>query len=256
LVLALGISLISIAPSVNAVDCSTFDPSSIHALTFDVFAALMDSPDSLVTNVAAALPALSPSDVDTFVGKWLDAYGYYFGKTFNQTTQGPEPFTWVIHTSLVTILEGFGLNGTVPVDGPVFSTLMQAWSNLTPWPGTAETLALLQSKGILLAPLSNGDHNTLLRAVSTFLPQVNMTGPVFSSDYPVGVFKPLGPIYAQVAEAFGIDHVMHVAGSGIDGFGARSYGLFNTLLYDHADPGPQPCFVLSNITQLPAVLGF
>ncbi len=61
---------------------------------------------------------------------------------------------------------------------------------------------------------------------------------------------------AQVAEAFGIDHVMHVAGSGIDGFGARSYGLFNTLLYDHADPGPQPCFVLSNITQLPAVLGF
>jgi hypothetical protein len=104
-VIALGISLISMTPSVNAVDCSTFDPSSIHALTFDVFAALMDSPDSLVTNVAAALPALSPSDVDTFVGKWLDAYGYYFGKTFNQTTQGPEPFTWVIHTSLVTILE-------------------------------------------------------------------------------------------------------------------------------------------------------
>ncbi len=52
----------------------------------------------------------------------------------------------------------------------------QAWGSLTPWPGTAEVLALLQSKGIILAPLSNGDHNTLLRAVSVFLPQVRLCG--------------------------------------------------------------------------------
>ena len=80
----------------------------------------------------------------------------------------------------------------------VCAQLVATWGELTPWPGTGETLQLLQSKGIFLAPLSNGDYATLLHAVKVFLPQANLTHTVFSSDYPVGAFKPAAAIYAQV----------------------------------------------------------
>lgn len=60
-------------------------------------------------------------------------------------------------------------------------------------------------------------------ATSVFFPTLTVDA-VYSSDYPVGVFKPLPGIYAQVAEQYGMEAVLHVAGSAIDAFGARSYG--------------------------------
>ena len=60
----------------------------------------------LQDNVASLLPSLSAADVNTFVGKWLEAYGSYFGDTFDPKVAQPQPFTWVVRTSLISILQG------------------------------------------------------------------------------------------------------------------------------------------------------
>jgi hypothetical protein len=59
----------------------------------------------------------------------------------------------------------------------------------------------------------------------------------------------------QVLKNFAPEEVLHVAGSGIDALGARSFGIFAALSWSQPEPGPQPCFVLKNITDLPAVFG-
>lgn len=240
--------------SASALNCSTFDPKEIKMITFDTFAALMQTPESLLANLGYLLPQLTPDQVTNFTIGMIDTYGDYFGLTFDPATQQPEPFPWVINLAVTQQLEAFGLNTTILPGSPTFQALTQTWSQLTPWPQTLETLQLLQANGYLVAPLSNGDAETLINATNIFRPQVVMNE-IYSSDYPIGAFKPLPAMYAQLANQWGIEHVLHVAGSAIDAFGARSYGLYNALLRDTPQEGPQPCWTLANITMLPAVLG-
>ena len=51
-------------------NCSQFDPAKIKLITFDVFGALMDTPTSLLHNVATLLPELETSEV-IFLGEPL-----------------------------------------------------------------------------------------------------------------------------------------------------------------------------------------
>jgi len=250
---ALAVVLATVAPGTLGLNCSSFDPQQIKIITFDTFAALMATEASLSTNIQTLLPELNASAVQAFVQDWVGVYGSYFGTSFNPATQAPEPFTWVIRTGLVEVLTNFGLITQYPVGSSVFELLAVSWAHLTPWPNTAKVLRLLQSK-YLVAALSNGDHDTLVTATSAFFPEVQLAG-VYSSDYPVGVFKPLPGIYEQVANEYGFGSVLHVAGSSVDAWGARSYGIYAALLGEAPQPGPQPCFLLKDITYLPAVMG-
>jgi len=52
------------------------------------------------------------------------------------------------------------------------------------------------------------------------------------------------------------DEFIHIAGSGVDAGGARQFGIFSGLLYDNPPvSGPQPCFRLNSISELPAKFG-
>lgn len=81
---------------------------------------------------------------------------------------------------------------------------------------------------------------------------------IFPSDFPVGSFKPDSAMYHQVQSTTGItyENMLHVAGANIDGWGARKAGLYSALTslvpYPHL---PLPCFLLKDITDVPAVLG-
>jgi phosphoglycolate phosphatase-like HAD superfamily hydrolase len=246
--------------SINPLNCSTFNATNIRLITFDVFAALMDTPTSLLTNVGAALPALSAAEVESFVNDWLDAYGLWFGKTFPANAL-PQPFPWVISDGLSAILAARNLSSSVPQGSPTWNALMTSWSRLTPWDGVADTLAKLQKHGFRVAALSNGDTDTLRNATSIFAqhqPPVYMDEGPFSSDWPLGAFKPLPQIYYQALPYVNGNNAsyLHVAGSPIDAWGARSAGLFAAL--SNGEPpmaGLQPCFLLANLTMLPAVLG-
>lgn len=217
----------------------------------------MDTPDSLVANVGALLPSLSSSQVTGFVNQWINVYGSWFGKTFNQTTQLPEPFTWVITTGLNQCLASYGLTSQVPAGSDTYNALLRAWSRLTPWPFTGGTLQFIQESGFKIGVLSNGDYNTLYTAQSVFQRTNNVTmdvGP-FGSDYPVGAFKPHGLIYKQLTNQYPIESILHVAGSPVDAAGARTYGLYAALLHNTNNNSTGACFNLQDISLLPAVLG-
>lgn len=243
-------TLISFTKSLS---CSEFDPSKITLVTFDVFAALMDTPTSLTKSVSFILPRLSPPEVDQFVNSWLSAYGSYAGTVFNESVTGQQPFQWMLNTTLIQIDHDMSLNLTSEESG----ALVAAWGDLIPWPATTETLTQIYSANFSVAPLSNGDSGTLANAVSVFYPSVVMSY-IFSSDFPsAGSFKPNYRMYEQVLAGSGRDihQVLHVAGAPQDAYGARDYGLFSALVYNKPIPGPnKPCFVFQNITELTAVL--
>ena len=171
-------------------------------------------------------------------------------------TGGLQPFEWMARTTLAKSIQDLGLSVRIPERSREFEELLGAWSDLIPRNGTAEALAQL-APHFMLAPLSNGDRDTLITATRIFSPKAKMSF-VFSSDFPVGVFKPLAGIYVQVEETAGLerDEILHVAGSSFDAKGAREYGLYSVLSYgDPEKEGAQPCFVIKDIKELLPILG-
>lgn len=233
--------------------CPLYDASKIRLVTFDCFAALMNWEDSMRSNVAAILPSLSESQVNDLVSKWESSYGANQGRVFEESQSGADAFSWSISTDLNGILNDMGIS----VTRSEYDQLVKSWGNLTPWDGTQEALAQIASSNITIGALSNGDYWTLKQATSIFVEPV-MFQYIFSSDFPVGSFKPDKAIYDQVTGTteYELHEILHVAGGKTDGQGSRDAGLFSALLHD--DPvadGLQPCFVLDDISQLPAVLG-
>ncbi len=189
--------------------------------------------------------------MNSFVNDWESGYSSYAGVVFDETVTGPSPFQWVIRTSLDQILKDMQLTVTTEE----YEALVAAWGQLTPWAGTEGVLAQLYNANFTVAALSNGDHNTLISATSVF----KSTSPFsnwFSSDFPVGSFKPDEAMYNQVLKTIAPENHLHVAGASTDGWGSRKAGMYSALLRSKKYPlPPYPCFLLDDITDLPAVLG-
>jgi 2-haloacid dehalogenase len=239
-------------------DCSTFDARAIKLVSFDVFAALMDTPGSLLTSVAPILARFGVDGHDPrlqqFVEGMLDGYSGYANHTFSRAeTGGDEPFQYVTNTSLVALIHSMQL--PIPVDSPSFVDLLACWSQLQPWPGVASTLAVVANAGIQVAPLSNGAAFILKQAWISAFPAIPLHS-VFSSDWPVGAFKPQPAMYQQLLTNTGLapSQVLHVAGAPIDAQGGRQAGVYTALAWNAPLPGLPPCFVLANITSLVQVL--
>ena len=241
------------------VPCASLSsPGSLRLVTFDVFAALMETKASLENATAAAIP--SASSPSTIVDSWVSCYGSYAGITFDPASFTPQPFPWIVRHCLWQALNASGLGAS---DGPgtaSFEALAVAWSTLTPWSGTADALRALAAAGLRLGALSNGDRATLSNATAVFLPGVPFWR-VFPSDYPVGAFKPAGAMYQQVMlavaeQGWPPEAALHAAGSPADAQGAREFGMLAVLIAHGAQPDgpPSPCAVLDNITLLPGYL--
>lgn len=234
-------------------DCKTFDPSNITLITFDVFAALMDTPTSLHDNIAEILYYLHDDNVTSIMMQWLYAYASLAGKEFDIAVTGPSPFRYTLRESLITILKNNHLDKQVPTDGDVFNSLIAAWGKLVPYEYTIAVLAKVATR-YKIAPLSNGDVDTLRHAMSVFISSVPSW--YFSSDSPVMAFKPNVKMYEQILSHVPVYNVLHVAGAPADASGAREAGLYSALNMDDPLPLPheQPCFVLKDIRDLLTVL--
>eukprot|EP01104_Vermistella_antarctica_P008600 TRINITY_DN2159_c0_g3_i1.p1 TRINITY_DN2159_c0_g3~~TRINITY_DN2159_c0_g3_i1.p1 ORF type:complete len:305 (-),score=55.60 TRINITY_DN2159_c0_g3_i1:392-1306(-) len=235
--------------AVTPPNCSTFDPSKIKLVTFDVFAALMDLYTSLERSVPIAAPSLTSSQVGLMIDGMVSGYGAYEGSTFTtEETGGLEPFAYVANITVTALVEKMQLT----LSSTEFDALLNTWSDLIPWQGTQYTLnTLAASTDLELAPLSNGDADTLKQAMTIFAPQVNMSY-IFSSNFPVGAFKPQPVMYEQLLNATGysVDEILHVAGAPNDAQGAREAGFYSGLTWNAPSPGVQPCFLFSNITDV------
>jgi 2-haloalkanoic acid dehalogenase type II len=248
--------LVLAVPLAAAIECSAFNASNIKLVSFDVFAALMDTPTSLIETVS---PILNPFGVDTetaerFVDGMLEGYSNYADHVFTrQETGGVEPFQFVTNSSLTALLQSFHL--PIAVDSPPFLALLECWSRLRPWPGVVNTISAIARAGIRVAPLSNGASYVLKQAWANAFPDVALHE-VFSSDWPVGAFKPQAAMYQQLLSPTGLSaaQVMHVAGAPIDGQGGRLAGVLTALAWNQPLPGVPPCFALANITSLLDIL--
>lgn len=207
---------------------------------------------SLDRNIAEILPTLTSQQVHSLTQQWENAYGSYAGVVFDESVTGPEPFQWMLRTTLPPILS----NMKITVTDAQFEALIVCWGNLVPWSGTTDTLQKVFDAGYHLGTLSNGDPKTLQNAMSIF------TGVkfsyYFSSDFPVGTFKPDHAMYDQLPRisTYAVEEILHVAGASSDGWGARSAGLYSALSGSPPYPKqPYPCFLLKDITQLTTVLG-
>jgi 2-haloalkanoic acid dehalogenase type II len=233
-----------------AIACSSLNVSELRVLTFDLFGALMLTDSSLHDNIAPLLPSLSSANITEFSDLWLNAYASYFGESFSPSLTH-QPFQWVINSSLVQILQFFGLSSMVPEDSVTFNALMSAWGNLQPRPDATEVLAKLSTK-YQLGVLSNGNKDTLQAALRVFPSSVNVSL-ILSSDYPVNCFKPCPAMYAQALDAVHGDltQVLHVAGSAFDADGARSFGIYSGVLDSSVlNMSLEPCFAFDDIKQL------
>jgi hypothetical protein len=87
-----------------ALDCTTFDPSKIELITFDVFAALMDLFTSLEQDIQSLAPFLTHEEVNGVMYDWVSEYAESAGHQFSPSETGSEqPFVWLARTSLVCV---------------------------------------------------------------------------------------------------------------------------------------------------------
>lgn len=250
------LAVVCLNSPVHSLDCSTFDPSKIKLVTFDVFAALMDVFTSLEKNIPQIVPFLPSTSVKPFVNDWVYGYADYAGHKFTKTETGnQEPFTYLASKNLDGLLVKYGLSGRVVKGDATYTAMMETWGNLIPWNNTGAVLTKIASK-FAIAPLSNGDAATLKAAMTIFAPGANISY-IFSSDWPVGSFKPDKSMYYQLSSTTGIspENILHVAGAPSDGRGARDAGYYSALLRNPPEAGTQPCFSLADVTDLPVVLG-
>lgn len=219
----------------------------------------------MLKSTAEILPQLSSKQVSELVYTWEDAYGNSAGSIFDEGVTGSYPFSHLIATSLRTITNDMKIDLT----RTEFNDLMFSWGKLTPWKGTQEALEILAVNNLNIGVLSNGDYKTLQSDVSIFKPPVKFQY-VFPSDFPVGAFKPQPDIYHQTLTlGYDISEILHVAGGSTDASGARDAGLFSVLLAKTGvkkngrflfsetpnSKSSQPCFVINDISELPALLG-
>lgn len=254
-------ALLSPPPGAAAVDCAAFDLRNVKLITFDVFAALMDTPTALRNAGYAALGSeLGASGVDALVTCWIADYASYAGKTFNATLHGTTPFVWVSRDGLAKCLAQAGALDAHPPGSAAFEALAgSAWRQLTPWPGTGEVLERLNRRWPL-ATLSNGDAATLRVATRAAFEPAGVTFSThYSSDDPVMAFKPHPAMYAPAVAAAGGDPagVLHVAGGAADAAGARAAGIPTVLLRaSAAGTTASPCWELADISQLEQAIGY
>lgn len=240
--------------------CPKYNSSNIKLVTFDVFAALMKWEDSMMLNVAAILPSLTPQQVNYLVISWENEYSSAAGTLFEEGKTGAFPFSYFISQSLEDIIQSMN----IVVTKSEFHELILSWSRLTPWPGTQETLQTLVNAGLTIAPLSNGDRSTLSSAIKVFVDVPFKY--IFPSDFPVGSFKPHNSMYEQTLQVgYSSEEILHVAGGSTDAGGARDAGLFSVHLSHESAmqelkllngvAATPPCFVISDISDLPSILG-
>ena len=172
------------------------DPSSISALTFDVFGTVVDWRTSVIREGEAFGKARGLS-VDWV--KFADAWRGLYQPAMEEVRSGRRP--WVklddLHReSLVRLLGDFGITG---VPSAEVDHLNHAWHRLDPWPDAVPGLTRLKRR-FTLATLSNGNIALMVdMARRAGLPWDAVLGAEIARAY-----KPAPEAYLRSTEALGL----------------------------------------------------
>jgi 2-haloacid dehalogenase len=185
---------------------------TIKAFVFDAYGTLYD-----VQSVSRIISAAFPTHGEYITRVWrLKQLEYSWLRSLMGRYQD---FLTVSRESLDYTLGTLGL----AADEPLFTSILNAYDNLSPYPEAKQALAAL--KDYRLAILSNGSPGMLDALVrNTGLDQ--HLEAVISVDARK-VFKPDPRAYELIGERLGVEpsEVVFVSSNGFDIAGARSFGL-------------------------------
>jgi 2-haloalkanoic acid dehalogenase type II len=266
------------------------DISGIEVITFDFYAALMDTIRSLKENAVPILKAdpatqnFTREEMGSFVQSWSYQYSSYV--TIVDALQENPGLEWaskdLFKMMLNITLEFTCASQEVPLRQDSRHALTETWKNLRPWQNTARVLRALRAAKTAsgeprfrLAALSNGDYEFLRAGCAVLEAEAGVTFDAYFGCDGLGIngtclFKPAPNFYLQAKALVkdpGADwksKVLHVAGAPYDANGARAFGyktVWNSnstrpVYFDYTGTGKNvPDAVLHEIGELPSVLG-
>lgn len=266
------------------------DISKVEVVTFDFYAALMDTVESLKDGAAPILAAdtgskhMTRADTDEFVISWSSQYSGYVGVA--NTLQRNPDLEWgekdLFRMMLNITLENTCAKASLTLQASTKHALIESWKKLRPWRNTSAALRALRAARAAdgtprfrLAALSNADAEFLRAGCAVLEAEAGVTFDAYFGCDGLGakgvcLFKPEPIFYNQtmsLVEQPGQDwreKVLHVAGAQYDANGAKAFGfrtVWNSnstrpVFFDYTGTGMNwPDAILHEIGELPSVLG-
>jgi 2-haloacid dehalogenase len=208
------------------------DPTTIRALTFDVFGTVVDWRTSIARE-GAAVGRRHGLTVDwtAFADAWRGLYQPMLSKVRN----GEMPWTKLddLHRmALDRLIAQFGIEG---LGDEEIDELNRAWHRLDPWPDAVAGLTRLR-RTFILATLSNGNVALIVNmARRAGLPWDAVLGAEVARTY-----KPQPEAYLTTAALLGLrpDQCMMVAAHNGDLAAARGVGFHTAFVARPTEYGP------------------
>lgn len=222
--LAFGISATKVRAAV--------EPSSVQALTFDVFGTVVDWRGSVIRE-GTHLGKAKGIHVDW--ARFADAWRAGYGPAMNRVRKGELPWTNIdaLHrTILDRLLTEFQIAGLSEAEK---DHLNRVWHRLTPWPDAVPGLSRLRRR-FIIATLSNGNVALLVNmAKNAGLPWDCILSSELAKRY-----KPDKEVYQMAADLLGLrpDQVMMVAAHKGDLRAAKSVGFQTAFVLRPLEYGP------------------
>jgi 2-haloacid dehalogenase len=224
---------------------------AIRAVTFDVYAALFDTPGGLTHAVAELFDRRGHAGDPSAVARaWRQKQREYL-LVANSLDREPASNRKAIEAAVHHTLRDL----TPPLTQDEVRTLVVAWERLPPWPEAVDVLTEVRRRRLIVATLSNGDGD-MLRTLLAALP--------VAFDHVISTegrrFKPHPSAYRRALEILGIEtaELLHVAGAATDAMGATAFGIrtvwVNRMADAVVDPRLAPAHEVANLRGVLGVL--
>ncbi len=208
------------------------DPSSVKALTFDVFGTVADWRSSIIGELRELGKA---KGIDADWPRFADAWRGGYGPAMDRVRKGELPWTNIdaLHRTILDRLLGeFKIAALAEAEK---DQLNRAWHRLAPWPDAVAGLTRLKNR-FIIATLSNGNVALLTNmAKNARLPWDCILSAELAKRY-----KPDPGVYRMAADLLGLrpEQVMMVAAHKGDLRAAKAVGFKTAFVTRPQEFGP------------------
>jgi 2-haloacid dehalogenase len=209
-----------------------FDPSSVEALTFDVFGTVVDWRGSIIEE---GNRVWKPRGVEIDWGKFADRWRAGYQPAMARVRSGELPWTNLdaLHRMILDgLLSEFGIANLSEADK---DHLNRIWHRLNGWPDAVSGLTRLK-KRFVIATLSNGNVSLLTHMAK----HAGLPWDVVLSAELAKHYKPDPEVYLMAADLLGLppDRVMMVAAHPTDLAAAGKLSMRTAYVHRPLEFGP------------------
>jgi 2-haloacid dehalogenase len=224
------------------------DPTSIKALTFDIFGTVVDWRSTIIRE-GQRLGEAKGIHLDW--ARFADAWRAGYQPAMQRVRTGELPWLNIdaLHRLILDdLLVQFGLTGLSEAE---IDDLNRVWHRLEPWPEVKSGLERLRRR-FVLATLSNGNVALLVNMAK----HADLRWDCILSAELIKAYKPDPEVYKGAAELLGLQpaQVMMVAAHKDDLRGAQAVGLRTAFVHRPQEYGPDRAIALAPDSSLDIVV--